>query len=145
MRQAKGFTLIEVMVVVAIVAILSAIAVPGYNNYVMRSKISEAVANLSDMRVKMEQYFLDNRTYVGACAAGTVAPMPTGRYFTFACPTLTATTYTITATGIASEGMGGPPPFVYTIDQNNTRVTVSAPPGWSASLTCWTLRKDGSC
>jgi type IV pilus assembly protein PilE len=142
MRHAKGFTLIEAMIVVAIVAILGAIAVPGYNNYVMRSKISEAVANLSDMRVKMEQYFLDHRTYVGACAAGTVAPLPSGKYFTYACPTLTATTYTITATGSASQAMGG---FTYQIDHQNQRQTIAVPAGWTASLSCWTLRNDGSC
>ena len=142
MRHAKGFTLIEVMIVVAIVAILGAIAVPGYNNYVMRSKISEAVANLSDMRVKMEQYFLDHRTYAGACANGTVAPKPTGKYFTYDCPVKNATQYTITATGIASAGMGG---FQYQIDHQNQRQTIAAPPGWSFSLSCWTIRKDGSC
>jgi type IV pilus assembly protein PilE len=142
MRHAKGFTLIELMIVVAIVAILAGIAVPGYNSYVMRSKISEAVAHLSDMRVKMEQYFLDHRTYIGACAAGTVAPMPTGKYFTFACPTLTATTYTITATGVATQGMSG---FTYQIDHLNQRQTISVPAGWTASLSCWSLRKDGSC
>jgi type IV pilus assembly protein PilE len=142
MRHAKGFTVIELMIVVAIVAILSAIAVPGYNDYLMRSKISEAVANLSDMRVKMEQYFLDFRTYENACMAGTVAPLPAGRYFTYACPTLTATTYTITATGVAAQGMGG---FTYQIDHQNQRQTIAVPPGWSSSLSCWTVKKDGSC
>ncbi len=142
MRHAKGFTLIEIMITVAIVAILGAIALPGYNNYLTRSKISEAVANLSDMRVKMEQYFLDHRTYVGACAAGTVAPLPAGKYFTYACPTLTATTYTITATGVAAQGMGN---FTYQINHLNERQSAITEPGWTASLTCWTLRKDGSC
>ena len=138
----KGFTLIEVMIVVAIVAILASIAVPAYNDYVTRSKISEAVANLSDMRTRMEQYFLDNRTYVGACAAGTVAPLPTGKYFDYACSNLFPTTYDITATGKASAGMGE---FIYNINQNNERTTVGVGPGWTLTLTCWTLRKDGSC
>lgn len=145
MRQAKGFTLIEVMMVVAIAAILAGIALPAYTDYVLRSKISEAVANLSDMQAKMEQYFLDNRTYVGACAAGTVAPLPAGRYFSYTCSNLFPTTYTVTATGIAAQGMGGPPPFTYTIDQQNTRVTVDVPTGWNKALACWTLKKDGSC
>jgi len=142
---ARGFTLIEVMVAVAIVAILATVAYPGYTDYVMRSKISEAVGQLSDMRVKMEQYFLDNRTYVGACAAGTVAPLPASpqvKYFTFTCPTLTATTYTLTATGVAAQGMNG---FVYTLDQANNRATTGAPSGWIAASNCWTLKKDGSC
>ena len=67
-QRARGFTLIEVLVVVAIVGILAAIALPSYADYVRRSKIIEATRGLSDFRTRMEQYFLDNRTYVGGCA-----------------------------------------------------------------------------
>jgi type IV pilus assembly protein PilE len=52
MRFARGFTIIEILIVVAIVGILSAIAFPSYTNYVTRTKIAEAVGNLSDMRAK---------------------------------------------------------------------------------------------
>ena len=76
MRRHQGFTLIELMIAVAIVAILSAIAIPSYTEYVQRSRIIEATSTLSSMRVKMEQYFQDNRSYVNACTAGTVAPTP---------------------------------------------------------------------
>ncbi len=140
MHRQTGFTLIEVMVVVVIIAILSAIAVPQYTDYVTRSKITEAIAGLSDMRVRMEQYFQDNRTYVGACAANTVAPLPTAVNFTFACSNLAATTYTVTATGTAS--MNG---FVYDVNQANVRRTTGAPSGWATSGTCWVTKKDGTC
>ncbi|RFO97563.1 prepilin-type cleavage/methylation domain-containing protein [Rhodoferax lacus] len=136
-----GFTLIEVMVTVAIIGILSAIAIPAYTDYILRGRITESVANLSDMRVKMEQFFQDNRTYVGACANGTVAPLPTATaLFTFTCPTLTASAYTVTATGAGS--MSG---FVFTIDQSNVRATTGVPTGWTTSTTCWVVKKDGSC
>lgn len=146
MRHMSGFSLIELMIVVVVVAILSAIALPSYRDYVTRGKITEATANLADMRVKLEQYFQDNRTYVGACVAGTTAPLPTGtRYFTFTCPTLTATAFTVTATGIAAQGMSG---FVYTVDQANTQATtISAPAstdGWVTSATCWVIRKGAA-
>ncbi|MEO8806009.1 MAG: type IV pilin protein [Burkholderiaceae bacterium] len=141
MRRNKGFTLIELMIVVAIIAILSAIAIPSYSDYVRRSKITDAVATLAGMRVKMEQYFQDNRTYVGACTAGTVATLPpASAYFTFDCGTPTAATYTITATGTAS--MLG---FGYSLDQANARATTAVPTGWTLSNTCWVLKKDGSC
>jgi type IV pilus assembly protein PilE len=146
MHRSAGFTLIEVMIVMVIIAILAAIGYPAYGDYVMRGKIVEASSNLSDMRVRLEQYFQDNRTYVGACAAGTLAPLPSGenaRYFTYACPTLTANAYSVTATGNASEGMAG---FGYSIDQDNTRATVSLPSAWSgAGSACWVVKKSGSC
>ena len=96
----KAFTLLELMITVAIVGILAAVAIPSYTDYVMRGKIGEATSTLLAMRTKMEQFYQDNRTYVGACAAGTIAPLPTGlKYFTVTCPTLTATAYTIQAAG----------------------------------------------
>lgn len=142
MHRQIGFTLIEVMVVVVIIAILSAIAIPQYSDYVTRSKITEALSGLSDMRVRMEQYFQDRRTYVGACAANTVAALPPNTSnFTFSCPTNpTATTYTVRATGVGS--MNG---FVYTVNQANVRSTTGVPNGWTASASCWVTKKDGSC
>ena len=142
MRPSRGFTLIELMIVLAIVAILAAIAVPSYTDYIRRGKITDAVSALAGMRVKMEQYFQDNRTYAGACpVSGTIAPRPAPTAnFTFDCPTLNLSTYVVTATGIAS--MAG---FVYTIDQANNRATTGAPTGWATNATCWVIRKDGSC
>jgi type IV pilus assembly protein PilE len=140
----KGFTLIELLITLAIIGILTSLALPSYTNYVRRSKITEATAGLSGMSVKMEQYFQDNRTYVGACTAGTIAPLPSSSHFTFACPTLTATAYTITATGMAGTNMS---PFAYSIDQSNTRVTTALPSNWTLPnpSTCWVRREDGSC
>ena len=145
MGRTSGFTLIEVMIALAVVAILGAIALPSYRDYVTRGKITEATSNLADMRVKMEQYFQDNRTYFGACAAGTAAPLPpaaTVKYFAFTCPTLTATTFTVTATGSAAGGMTG---FVYTVDQDNVQATTGVPSGWATNATCWVIRKGGTC
>lgn len=142
MKRGRGFTLVELLVVIAVIGILSAIAVPQYSDYVIRSKIAEATATLSEHRVRMEQYFQDNRTYVGACAAGTVAPTPTGRYFTYACSALTTTTYTVTATGVATQGMNG---FVYTINQANARATTGVPTGWATNTNCWVTKKGGVC
>ena len=74
--RAAGFTLIEVMIVVAIVAILTAIALPSYKDYIRRGRLPEAFNALADYRTKMEQYYQDNRNYGSAaskCADSTTA------------------------------------------------------------------------
>ncbi len=144
-QQQRGFTLLELLIVLAIIGILSAIAIPAYRDYIIRGKITEATSNLGDMRIKLEQFYQDNRTYVGACVGGTVAPLPTGsnaQAFAYSCPTLTAAAFTVRALGIASEGMTG---FDYTIDQSNAKATVSVATGWTLTGGCWVTKKDGSC
>lgn len=130
-RRQAGITLMELMIVVAIVGILTTIAVPGYREYMRRGAVEEGLANLSTGRTAMEQYFLDNRTYVGA-------PCPDGtREFTFTCnPAPTATAYRIVATGTGR--VNG---FVYTINQAGAR-TSDGPWG---SGNCWVGRKGDSC
>ena len=142
MYKNRGFSLIELMIVVVIIGILAAIAIPSYSDYVTRSKIPEAVSGLAGMRVRMEQYFQDNRSFVGACVVGTVAPLPaTTNNFTFACsPAPTPTAYTVVATGIGA--MNG---FVYTVNQANVRATTSVPGGWTGSANCWVTAKGGTC
>jgi len=143
MKKQTGFTLLEIMVVVVLIAILAAIGLPSYNDYILRSRLGEAYSNLGDMSTKLEQFFQDSRTYVGACAAGTVAPLPAAnnaRYFTITCSNLGATAYTVTATGIAGTNTAG---FTFTIDQAGTRATTAVPAssGYVANATCWVRRK----
>jgi type IV pilus assembly protein PilE len=130
------------MITIAIVAILAAIAIPSYAEYLRRGRITEAVAALSGMRVKMEQFFQDNRTYSNACQGGTVAPLPPSTAnFAYGCTGLGATTYTITATG-----QGNLSGYAYSIDQSNNRwTTMTAPSTWPSNATCWVLKRDGSC
>jgi len=144
----RGFTLLELLVVVAIIGILAAIGYPSYSDYLRRGKIAEAATTLGETRTKMEQYFLDNRTYVGSDAANRPCD-PAGlnagkKYFTYACGNLSASTYTVTADGTTkANGMVG---FTYTIDEKNTRAsTVSGVSGWSGNATCWVTRKGGAC
>jgi type IV pilus assembly protein PilE len=141
MNKARGFTLIELMIVVAIVAILAAIALPSYNQYVVRGKLTEAYSNLLAMRVQAEQFFQDNRTY-----AGFTCPQPNQKYFTYTCPGPTQTTYTLVATGVVGSDVDG---MAFSIDQSNARATVVTTPastkGWVGNASCWIVRKGGSC
>lgn len=137
----RGFTLIELMVTVAIIAILASIALPSYSNYVIRGRIPQATNNLATMRVQLEQHFQDNRTYVGACADDTVAPLPTSDDFTYTCPTLEEDTFTVVATGTGS--MTG---FTYTINEANAKSTTAVPEGWgTAPVACWVVGTGGAC
>lgn len=144
---AHGFTLIEVMIVVAIVAILSAVAYPAYQDYVVRSNIPNATSNLATLQTKMEQWFQDQRSYLNGtdCGGAPSTSMPASNYFTFTC-TATATTYTLTATGVASSSMNG---FAYTVNQDGTRtsnVTSPARSNWIASQNnCWITKPGGVC
>jgi len=144
MKSASGFTLVELLVVVAIVGILAAIAVPMYGDHVTRGALVEAHAGLSDFRVRMEQFYQDNRTYTGGGLGNCGAAAPAAaQYFDFACNSA-GQTYTATATGKASSRVTG---FTYTINEANARQTTAAKSGWEAGTmpaTCWLSRK-GHC
>lgn len=142
-KGAAGFTLLELMIVVVVVAILAAVALPSYRDYILRSQLAEAHTNLADVAAKLEQHFQDNRTYAGGCAAGTVAPLPTGaKYFDFTCPTLSGTQFVVRAAGKAGQSTAG---FTFEINQVAARSTTAVPAGWTANANCWVRRKDGSC
>ena len=137
----KGFTLIELMVTVAIIAILASIAIPNYSEYVIRSRIPDATSGLATKRVRLETYYDNNRTYVDApdCANDTT----TSQYFNFQCaadPATTANTYVLEAVG--KESMAS---FSYRINESNVKSTPSVPDGWTSSASCWVVRRDGSC
>lgn len=137
--HSSGFTLIEIMIVAAIVAILSSIAIPSYSDYVTRSKIPEATSALAAKRVQMEQYFQDNHTYASAPACN--SDTSTSKYFTFSCTSEpTATAFELRAVGTSS--MSG---FTYTVDQSNNKKTTAVPSGWTTSDSCWVTQKGGSC
>ncbi len=123
MKAAKGFTLIELMVVVAIIAIIAAVAIPSYNDYVRQGKLTEAFGTLSDYRVRMEQYNVDNRNY-GAAGGDCGPAVPSGSNFTYTCVAGTpASTYVATATSNVNVGLGTAGDYVYTIDDAGAKNT----------------------
>jgi type IV pilus assembly protein PilE len=147
MKTQQGFTLIELMIVMVVIAILTAVALPSYTKYVTRGRIPDATSNLATLRVKMEQYYQDNRTYIGG--PGCVIDTTTSKYFDFGCPgagAATATTYIITATG--KNQMNG---FKYTIDQSGGKTSTFTAPattsGWSSPSpnNCWATNVGGTC
>jgi type IV pilus assembly protein PilE len=141
-RIALGFTLIEVMIVVAIVAILASVAYPSYQDYVTRGRIPDATSALSAWQVRMEQYFQDNRSYANAGGTCGVAIPTNVPNFTLSCPVASATAFTLTATGTDPGPMAG---FVYNMDENGTRTSTVSSNWGGASYTCWATKKGGGC
>jgi type IV pilus assembly protein PilE len=134
--------LIELMIVVAIIAILSAIALPAYSEYVRRGKVPEATNCLSQWRTNMEQFFQDNRTYdmdtTGAANPACNANVCAGKNFNVGL-VCTPNTFLLTATGVAGTDMAA---FTYTLDQQNVR-TSNTP--WGVGLTCWITKRGDTC
>ncbi len=144
-----GFTLIELMIAMAIIAILAAVGLPSYQNYLMRSRIPEATSSLGALRVQMEQFYQDNRTYIGGPCAPSGPAGANVKYFTYSCSVApTATVYTISAVGGRTGGDQTMAGFTYTIDQANSKTTTIASPAntsrWgTGSTTCWITRPGG--
>ena len=157
MQRQAGFTLIELMITMVVLAIIAAIAIPSYTDYIRRGKIPEATSGLQAMKTKMEQYFQDNRNYPTNGTPCVIQPnnpaadqiqVPQLTYFTMGCST-TNQTYTVTATANAGTDLEG---VVYSINQSNARQTAVASgspitkhgyaPG---TVNCWVSRKPNLC
>lgn len=133
------------MITVAVVAILTALALPSYQDYVLRGRLVDATTALSSLRARMEQYYQDNRTYksigtfVSPCASSSMAGT-----FTVSCPTLEDASYLLQA-----KGAGATNGFVFTMNNNGTQATTGLPSAWGtvpeAGYTCWIAKKGGTC
>jgi type IV pilus assembly protein PilE len=143
-----GFTLIELMIVVAIIAILAAVALPSYRDYVLRGRLTDASTLLTTYRANMERYFQDNRTY--ASTGGFVSPCldtvtanRTQGYFVVTCSVApTALLYTLQA-----QGTGPMSAFTMTLNSVNAQQTTASPTGWNSNncTTIWVMRRGQPC
>ena len=155
-RRGRGFTLIELMITVAVVAILAAVALPIYRNYVIRGQLVAQTNALASFRALMEQFYQDNRQYTNVTTATPTILSPCNdpsvqkNYptFTLSCASsrLTATTYLLQAQALSTALSAG---AAYTVDNTNAMATTGFPTNWGSvpgyAGSCWLLRQAGGC
>lgn len=130
----NGFTLIEVMITVAIVGILAAVAYPNYTEHVKKSARAEAITALIDAANRQEQFFVDNHDYTTVLAnLGLEAETETGLYELTIVSVANSREFTITATGVS--GTAKTDSACTTLGINELSVKTST--GSGTSKECW--------
>lgn len=106
-KPVTGFTLIELMIVLAILAVLTAIAVPLYQEQVRKARRADAVRAVGELQLALERWRAENPSYANCagvgCGSGTYPTVPASGFYTIAMSGQTATAYTITATPTGAQ------------------------------------------
>jgi type IV pilus assembly protein PilE len=102
-RKTWGFTLMELMIAVAVVGILAAVAFPSYQSQVIKTRRSDGKAALMSAAAKQEQYYLDNKTYADTLAKLNVAAASPEGYYQIRITASSATAFTLQAAPQGSQ------------------------------------------
>lgn len=129
MNKSKGFTLIELMIVVAVIGILSAIAFPSYQQYVQQTRRADAQAALMELAHHMERYYTANGKYTDATLPFSQSPRDGGAAMYNLSLTETASAYTLSAE--PTNGMSGDSCGTLTLDNLGRKGS------GGAVATCW--------
>lgn len=144
-RFQAGFTLIELMVTVAIVGILAGVAYPAYQDYIVRGQLADANTGLATMRAQMERFYQDNRTYASTGSFTTPCAVDAskrtfGKFVVSCSGTPTNSNYKLQA-----QGSGPVAGFTFTVTESDVRATSAAPSGWNTCTSKWLMKKGETC
>ncbi len=132
----RGFSLVELMMVIVIIAILASVAVPGYRDYVQRAQRVDATAALLRIAAAQEKFYLQNNTYtanLGAPPAGIGIPNTDHGYYNLAVTAATAANFTVQAIPVPGSGQAGDSDCqLFTMDEQGNRGSSPNPPA-----DCW--------
>ena len=110
MKKSRGFSLVEMLVVVVIIAVLASIAIPSYRQYVIRGHRRAAQAEMADIATRELQYFAANRAFADTATLGVTLPPEIGDYYTYTVtPALSGSvpSFTITFTALGTQASDG--------------------------------------
>jgi type IV pilus assembly protein PilE len=134
-QKIKGFSLIELAIVLAIVGILAAIAYPSYSSYILKTRRSDAMAILTQDQITLERCYSLNFSYNAACAALPAFPQTSAQgFYSITLSNLGASTYTLTATPKGSQVKDT---TCTTMTVNQVNVRTAANNGGAAQTICW--------
>jgi type IV pilus assembly protein PilE len=131
MRRERGFSLIELMIVVLIIGILAAVAINSYRKYVIRARRTDALTAMQDLAGREERFFYGNSAYTTVLTSLNITATFGGPYYVVAPASATSTAYTITATPTALQV----DPECKTLTLTSTGVYSTN--GTGTAATCW--------
>ena len=129
-RSNRGFTLIEIMIVIAIIGIVLTISIPSYNEYVKKGRRAEVVSLLSDQAQSLERFYTKNNVYTG------ITGLSAGNDFYTLTPTITDQTFLLTAARKTGTAMATDKCGDFTLTNTGVRSMNNATTGLTTK-DCW--------